>query len=205
MPGCDPLKFSEIDKVLDTFNGKFKTRNKAMVMFGLGTGLRISEILYPRRWDVVNRDGELCKRIYIRCTKSGEGRAVVFNKLGHLYVKKWLIEQQSMGFHSGNYSVFTNITGKCLSRQYASRLIREACYDAGLEGNYSSHTLRKTYAQYMYEYYEKRRMSGEVGIDPVKMVQIALGQKRYESTMKYLGFLLNKVNEGAESLYDRFF
>jgi integrase len=64
MKGCPALTKPQINLVLRNLRGRWRWRNRALLILGIRTGLRISELL-SLRLDQVFRNGQVLPRLYL--------------------------------------------------------------------------------------------------------------------------------------------
>jgi integrase len=53
MRGCRPLKEREIQRILKSLDGRYAARDRALILLGIKSGFRISELLSLRLSDVM--------------------------------------------------------------------------------------------------------------------------------------------------------
>lgn len=117
-------------------------RNYVMFMFGIYSGLRISDILKLRVRDVRNK-----KYIYMREKKTGKEKRFIINKN-----LKQIVDSYINGKKDYEY-LFRNNNDKCnkaISRQQAYNILSEAGKKFGLD-SIGTHTLRKTFGYHFYQ------------------------------------------------------
>jgi integrase len=159
-----PLTDNEVNQV---YNNLHTPRNKALFILGIRTGFRISEILSIRVQDVV-QFGKVSNSVTVtRANMKGKtnSRSVVL----HLEVKQAL---EAMGVLQMNPN--DKLFPVC--RIQAGRILKEAVDKAEIAGKVSSHSMRKSYAQKMYE---------KLGKD-LRKTQLATGHKSLNSLAHYL-------------------
>ena len=76
--GCRPLSEDEIVRLLDACQGRYRARDVAIIMMGMHTGFRISELLSLRVKDVWN-GSEVAKDVkvekgFMKGKKKGAGQ-----------------------------------------------------------------------------------------------------------------------------------
>ena len=155
-------------------------RNHLLMVMGLNTALRISDLL-ELKWEDVY-DFELQKyRAHLQVTehKTGKGSVIWIN--GN--IKKALTEYMEYLTLTGRTPcagrfLFTNNRRKNqpISRVQAFRLVKRAAADCHLEGVISCHSLRKTFG-----YYAWRQ-----GIEPALLMNI-YNHSSFHVTVRYLG------------------
>ena len=152
--------------VLTYLQGKGKTRNVALWAMGIGTGLRISDILSLRWSDVLTAEGDVAESITIKEQKTGNGRTLRLIQMVRNALEAHRTEETER-----TARVFD------LSRQQATRLVKEWCEAVNLKGNYGSHTMRKAFCTIVYE---------NSGGDPVNAARVT-GHTNPSQLMHYIG------------------
>ncbi len=121
-------------------------RNYLLIVTGVFTALRISDILSMKWGDVLKKDGMVVERIVIKEKKT--------HKMNTIYVNS-ILETAIMMFASET----ENKTGfifcgrnksESLDRSQAYRIVKTAVNDLGIKGNISCHSLRKTVGYHLY-------------------------------------------------------
>jgi integrase len=182
MQGCRALSDQEVDAILKSIGGRYATRNKAMVVLGLKTGYRISELLSLQVRDVWQHDQVIDRITVTRSHMKGKrrSRTVVLHPLARRALAAWLAElSHRTGTLDPEGYVFKSHKGanRPISRVQAWRILKEAYEANGLTGTLATHSLRKTFAHRVYE------ASGR----DVVCTQRALGHAHIGTTMHYLG------------------
>ena len=182
MKGTRPLDNDEIRKVAECFDGTFEIRNRGLFMIGVSTGGRISELLSLRIGDVYQNGTPVTDLLFEKSiVKGGEvSRAVPVNVDGRAAI------EQLIDWHRQRYNTTRqerplfpsrNRNGSvAMNRQTAHELLKNAFEKAGLNGKLATHSLRKSFAQRVYEH------SGDI-----YLVQELLGHKNVSTTQKYIG------------------
>lgn len=181
MKGSRPLTRIQVKEVLRTTES---IREKTLLTIGFCTGFRISELLSLKVGDC-STDGAIHSHITVKAanTKTKTSRSVMLNsdaKKALTLLLNWL---KSKGFADKSTPLFLSrkraVTGenKAINRQQAHEIIKALFAKIGEFGNVSTHSLRKTFAARIYEQTGK-----------LELVQIALGHKSINSTISYLAF-----------------
>ena len=195
MKGTRPLDTPEIRKVAESFNGTFETRNRSLFMLGVSTGGRISELLSLQIGDVYQNRAAVTDLLFNRnIVKGGEvSRAVPVNRDGRQAINDLI------AWHREKYDtlhktrpLFPSRNGQGtqrMSRRTAHDVLKTAFGRAGLNGHLATHSLRKSFAQRLYD------RTGDI-----YAVQEMLGHKSVATTQKYLGVNYASVREAVEEM-----
>ena len=195
MKGTRPLDNDEIRRVSAAFTGIFATRNRGLFMLGVSTGGRISELLSLRIGDVYQNGRAVSDMLFDKSiVKGGEvSRAVPVNRDGRRAIEDiigW--HREKYGNTEANRPLFPSRNGqgeKQMSRRTAHDVLKNAFEAAGLNGHLATHSLRKSFAQRLYD------RTGDIFA-----VQEMLGHKSVATTQKYLGVNYASVREAVEQM-----
>jgi integrase len=155
-------------------------RNHLLMVMGLNTALRISDILDLRWGDVYDFELQRC-RVHLQITehKTGKGSVIWINsniKKTLMEYKEYL-EKEGRGSRKEQYLFASNRqTDQPISRVQAFRIVKKAAADCHLEGVISCHSLRKTFG-----YHAWRQ-----GIEPALLMNI-YNHSSFQITVRYLG------------------
>ena len=195
MKGTRPLNNDEILRVSGCFTGIFAARNLGLFMMGVSTGGRISELLSLQIADVYQNSSAVGDLLYNKSiVKGGEiSRAVPVNRDGRQAI------EGLVGWHRAHYSnidphrpLFPSRNGrgeKRMSRRTAHDVLKDAFEAAGLNGHLATHSMRKSFAQRLYD-----RTSD------IFAVQEMLGHRNVSTTQKYLGVNYASVRDALEEM-----
>lgn len=195
MKGTRPLDNNEIRLVSACFQGTFEIRNRSLFMIGVSTGGRISELLSLRIGDVWQNSKPVTDLLFdASIVKGGEvSRAVPVNSDGSQAI------DVLMAWHRDQYAntdahrpLFPSRNGqgrKGLSRREAHNVLKKAFLAAGLNGHLATHSLRKSFAQRLYE-----------KTNDIFAVQEMLGHRNVATTQKYLGVNYASVRAAIEDM-----
>ena len=195
MKGTRPLDNDEIRLVSACFDGTFEARNRGLFMLGVSTGGRISELLSLQIGDVWQNGSAVTDMLFDKSiVKGGEvSRAVPVNRDGRLAIDAlvaWHAEQYQNTQASRPLFPSRNGQGsKRMSRRTVHDVLKKAFEDAGLNGHLATHSLRKSFAQRLYD------RTGDIFA-----VQEMLGHKAVSTTQKYLGVNYASVREAVEEM-----
>ena len=195
MKGTRPLDNNEIRLVSACFTGTFETRNRGLFMLGVSTGGRISELLSLTIGDVYQNRNPVTDLLFDRSiVKGGEvSRAVPVNTDGMRAIDDLIAwHREKYGKLDVKRPVFPSRNGqgkKRMTRRAAHNVLKDAFEAAGLNGHLATHSLRKSFAQRLYE------QTGDVFT-----VQEMLGHKSIATTQKYLGVNYASVREALQKM-----
>ena len=196
MKGTRPLNNDEIRRVSAAFTGNlFEVRNRSLFMIGVSTGGRISELLGLQIGDVYQNGKPVTDLLFDKSIVKGKetSRAVPVNVDGRHAIADLVnwhrdryedVEDNRPLFPSRNKR--GNVA---LNRQTAHDMLKEAFLTAGLNGKLATHSLRKSFAQRVYE------QSGDI-----YLVQELLGHRSVATTQKYLGVNYAEAREAVEGM-----
>jgi site-specific recombinase XerD len=190
---CRPVDRTEEAAVIATFKGRWTERNRALVVLGINTGFRISELLSINLGDVY-QNGRMVPAVTVqkRNTKGKQqGRTMILNKAASAALLPWCKRMTAEGYGPETPLFFGIRRGvKRLRRQHAWQIIHDACEKAGLFGKLGTHTLRKSFADRIYDL---------LGRDLVRL-QAALGHKWVTSTAAYVSFKDKEIDDAVNTI-----
>ena len=195
MKGTRPLDNSEIRAICDNFAGVYEKRDRGLFLLGVSVGGRISELLGLCVGDVwqnslpvtdllfhksIVKGGEVSRTVPV----NSDGRGAIcdlvefqLDMFGKVTPERWLFPSR---LAKGN---------RPLHRQTAHTALKRAFVSAGLNGKLATHSLRKSFAQRLYD-----------ATDDIYAVQEMLGHKNVTTTQRYLGVNYAKVRDALESV-----
>ena len=196
MKGTRPLNNDEIRRVSAAFTGTlFEVRNRGLFMLGVSTGGRISELLGLQIGDVYQNQKPVTDLLYNKSiVKGGEvSRAVPVNVDGRDAIAAlidWHREKYGDIVPTRPLFPSRNKNGTvAMNRQTAHEMLKAAFMTAGLNGKLATHSLRKSFAQRVYE------QSGDI-----YLVQELLGHRNVATTQKYIGVNYATAREAVEGM-----
>jgi len=164
-PIRDKKAIKRIKKLLDD-----NPRDLCLFTLGINTAYRASEILSIRVGQVQHlQPGD---RLELKQRKTKAYRPVQLNSLAIEAIQRLIIECNL----SKDELLFMGRRGP-LTVPTASRMVKTWCQHVGLNGNYGSHTLRKTWG------YWQRMERGT----SIPLLMVAFGHATQEQTLEYLG------------------
>lgn len=159
-------------------NQKSNYRNYALIIMGLNTALRISDIL-NLKWQDIFDGRKNCIRDHLEVVehKTGKTTIIALNKT----IQETFSIYHSITFLHHEYDsqqyLFLSRKGynHPLSRSQAFRIIKEASHSLGLSSHISCHSLRKTFGYHAWQQ----------GIPPALLMDI-YNHSSYKITKRYL-------------------
>lgn len=150
-------------------------RNNALVVLGLNTALRISDLLHLR-WNDLYDFEKLCFRdhLLIKEQKTGKRKRIAINEKAR--------EAMEMYFNERNPAedefIFSKRTNpyKPLSRSQAYRIVKDDANHTTSEEAVSCHSLRKTFGYFAWQ----------EGVQPALLMDV-FNHSSYAITKRYLG------------------
>lgn len=173
----EPIKDTkELKSLINFYNTKKpNTRNYCLIVLGLNTALRISDIL-SLKWNMIYdfSKKKFKTRIVINEKKTGKTNIVPINKKLLICLQKLFLKLKPQGC---DY-LFTKHTDRSrpLNRTQAYRIVKQAANECNLTGNISCHSLRKTFGFFAWKQ----------GTQPALLMAI-YNHSSYNITKRYLG------------------
>lgn len=177
MSTTQPIRNTEQLKIFKAYyqSEKPNPRNYTLIIIGLNSALRISDILRLTYGDVYDFERNLWKtHIMITEQKTGKTNRVYMNR----EIQKTLTEFTDPALEGSSAWLFGSQRQKArpLSRFQAYRIVKEAASFAGLDAGISCHSLRKTFGYYAWKQ----------GTPPALLMSI-YNHSAYGITKRYLG------------------
>lgn len=177
MGKTQPLKeLEQISALKDYFYERGEVRNYAMIVIGLNTSLRISDILTLQWQDVYNFQTDSYRQHIIVTEKKTQKNNIIAINCSILDALE-LLREKEPEIYPLKY-LFTSRKGdnKPITRNCAFTIIKNASQSLGFENNISCHSLRKTFG---YQAWKQ-------GVQPALLMSI-YNHSSYEITKRYLG------------------
>lgn len=173
------LTVAEVDLLLSQPSGNTPKgiRDKAMLELLYATGIRVSELIHLTVQDVNLMMG------YIVCKDGEKERIIPFGNAAKKALQAYLGEVRD-GFVRTDTcrELFTNCSGKAMSRQGFWKILKAYAQSAGIEKDITPHTLRHSFAAHLVQN----------GAD-LKSVQEMMGHSDISTTQIYMNLNVNKI------------
>ena len=177
----EPIRKKEdITRIEDFLAGTSK-RNRLLFVFGINTGLRVSDILALNIGDVKDKNS-----ITIREKKTGKYKKIPLNNKLKELIAKYL---KDIHVSRLNTPLFVGDKGSRMHRSIVYRFLNEAVDTLKLEvGAIGTHTMRKTFG---YHHYKK--------FNDVALLQRILNHSSPSITLRYIGISQEEIDYSYEN------
>jgi integrase len=177
-------------KIIDIKNKLKKEkspRNYLLFTLGINTAFRISDLLRLKVKDILDDNRDIRRHIYIRVQKTGKElkpkiNASMIEAINH-YLKGTNTQDPE------TYLFTSDRSNGSLSKVMCWYLINKWTREVELEGNYGTHSLRKTWG------YQAR----QAGM-PLELISEKLGHSTIQETRKYIGITQDEVNNWEDKI-----
>ena len=175
------LSEEDIDKLLDIkLIDPFSYRNKAMLEMMYATGMRVSELINVKVFDI-DFESDLVRII----GKGSKERVVPLGDYAIYYIKKYYDEYRGFFLIKGEKDyLFLNNHGEVMSRQGFFKMIKNLALEQGIKKDFSPHTLRHSFATHLLAH----------GAD-LRSIQEMLGHSDISTTQIYTNLSFNEVKD----------
>lgn len=180
------LSEDEVDKLLDIdLVDNYAYRNKAMLELLYATGLRVSELVNLKVYDI-NLEEAIVKTM----GKGSKERIIPLGDYALSALRVYIEEYRSSLFKKEiNDYLFLNNHGKKMTRQGFFKIIKKIAYEKGINKKISPHTLRHSFATHMLKH----------GAD-LRIIQELLGHSDVSTTQIYT----HVSNEELENTFKKY-
>ena len=173
----DPLKGQrEITKVRNQIGSS--KRNHCLFTVGINFAFRAGDLLSLKLGDV--RDRQIGDSLRIKEEKTQKWRTVMFNTQVVQALADYLPTREG---EPDTAPLFPNEDGEAITVELLGRLIKTWTKKAGLRGNYSTHTLRKTFG------YTLRTQNKT----PIEVIQKLYGHSSPQTTHAYIAIQTDEL------------
>ena len=179
----EPIKNKKDVEAVEKFLEKHSLRNQLIWVFLCNSGLRVSDVL---NLDIAN----VRNRQYVEIIEKKTGKYKRFplnDKLKNL-IKKYLVERDKTYSITGDEPLFVGKKHCRLDRSQVYRFIKDACAKVGLQGNYGTHSGRKSFG---YHHYKQNH--------DVALLQKVFNHSSPSITMRYIGISQEELDESYKN------
>ena len=178
----DPIRDIRAIKRIKIHLRKTNLRDYCLFTLGINTAYRANELLSLTIGQVRHlKSGDLLE---IKQSKNEKYRATTLNNVSYNAIQDWLAKHPYPdNKHAPLFLSQRREASICVST--LNRLVKSWCIHIDLEGNYGSHSLRKTWG------YQQRKKNNT----PIALLMIAFGHSNQKQTLDYLGIQDNEVSD----------
>ena len=189
----EPIRSAKkIAHIKNLLKGQSRFRDLLLFTVGINTALRVSDLLSLRIGDFVDQDGTIRQRFWIREAKRNKRNDVIINDSMTQALLPYRAAYPTLEAEPTHFAMFntkTNDYRSPISRKQAWKIISTLCHEVGLQGNYGTHTLRKTWG------YHARQQ----GVD-LALIMHKLNHSSLAYTKRYLGITNEELEEVSRRL-----
>ena len=174
----EPIKNKKQVKEIEHYLSLKSMRNQLIWVFGVNTGLRISDILALNIEDVENKD-----YIEIKEKKTGKYKKIPLNSKLKTLIKKYLLKRNKTYSLTHEKPLFIGKKHFRLCQSQVYRFLNETCKKLGITINVGTHTMRKTFGYFFYKKY-----------NDIALLQKILNHSSPAITLRYIGISQEEID-----------
>ena len=181
----EPIRTKKaIENIKAILAQKYEPRDLCLFTLGINTGYRANELLSIKVVQVRNIQAGDC--LELKQSKNKKHRMVTINKTSADAIKRYMSQDWRLrqGYNGEEQYLFYSQRGDVLTVPSLTRLVKGWCSAVGLQGNYGSHTMRKTWGYWQY----KRGVS-------IPLLMEAYGHATQKQTLAYLCIQAEEIKE----------
>ena len=173
----EPIRSRKDVTAIEEYLKLHNKRNRLIFVFGINTGLRVSDILALDVDDVLNKT-----HIEIREKKTGKYKRFPINKKLKKVLDEYLITKEI------GEPLFIGKKNKRLHRSQVYRFLNEACTALNIKENIGTHTMRKTFGYHHYKQF-----------NDVALLQNIFSHSSPSITLKYIAISQEEIDSSYNS------
>ncbi|MBN2643010.1 MAG: site-specific integrase [Victivallales bacterium] len=177
-------------------------RNRAMFCVQLCLGCRVNEMLKLTLHEVLDGKGHIRDSWTFIKTKNGKNRTVkVLNRLVFDFLPDWLERLAELGYTDIDDPLFPGRNGeKGISDRQVRKIYAAAIEELGLDGRYSTHSCRKTWACQTFDYLNDQLRRG-ANISPLDELANLGGWDSVDAARRYIADHISRAAESQQAIY----
>ncbi|MBO6087374.1 site-specific integrase [bacterium] len=170
----EPVRNKQNIFEIENYLGKNNYRNKVIWIFGINTGLRVSDILGLNVGDVRNKS-----YICLKEKKTGKFKQFLLNRKLKGIIEDFIENRPD------EEPLFESQKQHRLDRSQAYRMLNQACRAVGVkETRIGTHTMRKTFGYHHYKQFKD-----------VAILQEIFNHSSPKITLRYIGINQDEIND----------
>lgn len=174
----EPIKDKKQVEAVENYLEKQNKRNRLIWVFGINSGLRVSDILGLNVEDVENKS-----YVEVKEKKTGKYKRFPLNKKLRDLIKEYLVEREKVYSITDDNPLFVGKKHKRLDRSQVYRFLNHACQQLGINANIGTHTMRKTFGYFFYKKF-----------NDVALLQKILNHSSPAITLRYIGIAQEEID-----------
>lgn len=181
-----------IAQIKNLLRGQQRFRDLLLFTVGINTALRISDLLNLRIGDFVDEQGKVRSRFWVREQKTGKRHEVTINESIKEALSEYLAAYPDITSNPTHFVFFNSeytLYAAPIKRGQAWKIISSICKGIGLNGNFGTHSLRKTWG------YQARQQ----GVD-LALIMYKLNHNSLAYTKRYIGVTDDELEAGVRRL-----
>jgi len=176
-PIRDKEKVKQLIGHFKSGNKQKDQRNYLMVLFGLYTGLRISDILKVKKHMITD------SHLTVKEQKTGKNKRIVL-----VPELKKALKNYTVNLDDDDYLFHGSDKSKPISREWAYRILNGAANEYGIK-RIGTHSLRKTFGYHMYAEHKN-----------VALLQNIFNHSSEAITLNYIGINQDEIDDAMKRL-----
>ena len=163
-------------RAIDRIKKILNPRDRCLFILGINTGYRASELL-SITWHQV-RNAVAGDILELKQSKNRKHGRVILNKAAIEAIQYYLNNDERFKYrrpHEDDCYLFCTRQSDVLKVPVLINMVKDWCRSAGLQGNYGSHTLRKTWGYWQYK-----------NDTPLPVLMEAYGHSSQQQTLAYM-------------------
>ena len=174
----EPFKSKEEIQKVEEYLKKRSKRNRLIFVFGINSGLRVSDILGLNIEDVKNK-----QYVEVREKKTGKYKRFPLNNKLQKLIKDYLPTREKLYSLETDEPLFIGKKHKRLDRSQVYRFLNKACKDLRININAGTHSMRKSFGLFFYKQY-----------NDVVLLQKILNHSAPSITLRYIGITQEEID-----------
>lgn len=172
-------------------------RDLMIFVYGTNIGLRVCDLLNMKWSDIIENKEPMTLRSEwaVKEKKTDKIRHIIFNDSIKNITLRFLNDYSEQVNLNG--FIFSKNGDKPFSKEKVNKIIKEATGAVGLEGRFSTHSLRKTFARQIFNTLEENR---DPNAPALTTVQALLNHSDQKNTLCYIGITDETLSDVVNNL-----